>query len=326
MACAEDAGRGRAESLRDHRRSRRGIGPLRRPLDSGYRGADYDFITAETERASTARPTIKYTLDTKRARSEVRAQRTQGQLLRDLVANASNAQHNDRQIGRTLFKLLIPVEMEAFLAGTGEMQIELEPETAGIPWELLDTDTDEHNPDRRPWAIRAKLLRKLRTREFRTNVTDADPSSSVLVIGEPECPVNYPRLYGARDEAASVCDCLTGPGALDRARVKALISDDPRQAGPDARTVIDALLERAWRIVHIAGHGDGHRRRRTRRGRAVQRHLSRPDEIATMRAVPELVFVNCCHLARRNIDQLLGRRGPGSYDRVRFASGVAEQC
>jgi hypothetical protein len=74
------------------------------------------------------------------------------------VANASNAQHNDRQIGRTLFKLLIPVEMEAFLAGTGEMQIELEPETAGIPWELLDTDHEEHDPDRRPWAIRAKLL------------------------------------------------------------------------------------------------------------------------------------------------------------------------
>jgi hypothetical protein len=30
--------------------------------------------------------------------------------------------------------------MEAFLAGTDEMQIELEPETAGIPWELLDTE------------------------------------------------------------------------------------------------------------------------------------------------------------------------------------------
>jgi hypothetical protein len=44
-----------------------------------------------------------------------------------------------------------------------------------------------------------------------------------------------------------------------------------------------------------------------------------------MRAVPELVFVNCCHLAARNIDQLLGPEAPASYDRVRFASGVAEQ-
>jgi hypothetical protein len=303
-----------------------GIGWLRRPLDSGYRGADYDFITAETERGEHGQTKIKYTLDTKRARSEVRAQRTQGLLLRDLVANASNAQHNDRQIGRTLFKLLIPVEMEAFLAGTSEMQIELEPETAGIPWELLDTDRDEHNPDRRPWAIRAKLLRKLRTQQFRTLVTDADLSSSVLVVGEPECPIKYPRLYGARDEAAAVCDCLTGPGALDRARVRALISDNPEQAGPDARTVIDALLERAWRIVHVAGHGE----MATEDGGPGGVVLSNgtflgPDEIATMRAVPELVFVNCCHLAARSIDQLLGPDSSQGYDRVRFASGVAEQ-
>ena len=54
-----------------------GIGPLPRPLDSGYRGADYDFITAETERGEHGQTSIKYTLDTKRARSEVRAQRTQ---------------------------------------------------------------------------------------------------------------------------------------------------------------------------------------------------------------------------------------------------------
>ena len=303
-----------------------GIGWLRRPLDSGYRGADYDFITAETERGEHGQTKIKYTLDTKRARSEVRAQRTQGQLLRDLVANASNAQHNDRQIGRTLFKLLIPVEMEAFLAGTGEMQIELEPETAGIPWELLDTDHDEHDPDRRPWAIRAKLLRKLRTREFRTQVTDADLSSSVLVIGEPECPIKYPRLFGAREEAAAVCDCLTGPGALERTRVRALISDDEEKTGPDARTVIDALLERAWRIVHVAGHGE----MPTEDGAPGGVVLSNgtflgPDEIATMRAVPELVFVNCCHLAARSVDQLLAPDAPQGYDRVRFASGVAEQ-
>ena len=130
----------------------------------------------------------------------MRAQRTQSSLLRDLVANASNAESND-QIGRTLFKLLVPVEMESFLAGTGEMQIELVPETAGIPWELLDTDHDARDADRRPWAIRSKLLRKLRTANFRNDVRDADPNSSVLIIGEPECPPRYPRLLGARAEA-----------------------------------------------------------------------------------------------------------------------------
>jgi hypothetical protein len=36
-------------------------------------------------------------------------------------------------------------------------------------------------------------------------VTDADLSSSVLVIGEPECPIKYPRLFGAREEAGRPC-------------------------------------------------------------------------------------------------------------------------
>ena len=77
-------------------------------------------------------------------------------------------------------------------------------------------------------------------------------------IGEPKAdPALYPRLAGARDEARAVAAQLTADGALDAQRVKALISpDDPEQSGADALTVINALLERAWRIVHIAGHGE----------------------------------------------------------------------
>ena len=40
-----------------------------------------------------------------------------------------------------------------------------------------------------------------------------------------------------------------------------------------------------------------------------------------MRTVPELVFVNCCHLAGRNINQLLS---PDQPTRAEFAAGVAE--
>ncbi|TMG79425.1 MAG: hypothetical protein E6H78_20335, partial [Betaproteobacteria bacterium] len=93
---------------------------------------------------------IAYTLDTKRARSEVRAQQTQPELLRQLVTGASTAQNTDAQIGRTLFKLLVPLEMEPFLGGTTEMQLEVDRGTAGIPWELLDNDTPGGG-DSRPW-------------------------------------------------------------------------------------------------------------------------------------------------------------------------------
>ena len=91
------------------------------------------------------------------------------------------------------------------------------------------------------WAIRVKLLRKLRTGRYREQVIDADPTDRVLVVGEPECPEQYPRLYGARREAEVVRNCLTGPGGLDSTLVRALLSEDADQPGPDARMVVNAI-------------------------------------------------------------------------------------
>jgi len=315
-----------------------GTGSLRRPLDSGYRGADYDFIAAVTQDSVNGDTSIAYTLDTKRARTEVRAQALQERLVRDVVANASNDTNSDTRIGRSLFNLLVPVEMQPFLGGTTEMLLELDRGTAGIPWELLDTDA-RRDGDTRPWAIRAKLLRKLRIADFRAQVTDADADSSVLVIGEPACdPNSYLRLPGARDEALAVAKRFAAPGALgEGGTVKALISsEDPEKLGPDALTVINTLLERDWRIVHIAGHGDAPQligpkpispndppqQFRDPRGVVLSDGtFLGPREIHTIRPVPELVFVNCCHLAARDANQVLS----APYDRVRFASGVAEE-
>ena len=43
-----------------------------------------------------------------------------------------------------------------------------------------------------------------------------------------------------------------------------------------------------------------------------------------MRVVPELVFVNCCHLGARDSAELLRNPEVGRYDRAMFAAGVAE--
>jgi CHAT domain-containing protein len=300
-----------------------GTGPLRRPPDSGYRGADYDLISVQTMEDA-AEPQIVYTLDTKRARSEVRAQRTQSALIRDLVTNASSDQNRDRQIGCTLFNLLIPVELEAYLSGSGEMVMELDAGTARIPWELLDPDSTQA-----PWAIRVKLLRKLRIDQFREEVTDADASANVLIIGGPEAPKEYPRLYGARREAEAVRAALTEEGGLEESLVTTLVSSDDVQPGPDARAVVNAMFSKAWRIVHIAGHGKPATARvpatpdtpaaPAMPGGVVLSNggVLGPDELGKLRTVPELVFVNCCHLASGDPNQLL------KYDRPEFASSVA---
>ena len=291
-----------------------GAGALRRSLDPSYRGAAYDFVSALTGPLVNGEPTIVWNLDTKRARTEVRAQQTQGTLVRELVAKASNDAGRDAQIGRTLFDLLVPVEMEPFLGGTGDMVIGLDSATAALPWEVLDTTSPRLcGGDPRPWAIRSKLLRKLRTREFRSQVADADADSNILVIGEPLVDeALYPPLPGARAEAAAVAAMLSsGPNGVDPARVRALIS-----GADDARDVVNALFERPYRIVHVAGHGmPGARGGVVLSGQAFLGAA----EVNAMRTVPELVFLNCCHLAA-----LDAPAAAEPYDRAAFAAGIAQ--
>jgi triacylglycerol esterase/lipase EstA (alpha/beta hydrolase family) len=298
-----------------------GEGALERPLDAGYRGANYDLISAVTAADGGADAPIEYTLDTRRARTEVHAQATQTHLVRQLVAQAASAADADPRLGRTLFNLLVPIEIEAYFGGTVDMVLEVNEGTAGIPWEILDTRAGA-GLDERPWAIRVRLLRKLKMKEYRTRVLDATADASVLVIGEPECDASrFPRLPGARAEAVAVAAQL---GTLGSGRVKALVSADAARVGPDARTVLNALEERDWRIVHVAGHGEPPDEGPSGNPRGVALSGSTylgPREIKTLRAVPELVFVNCCHLAARSSRQMFTR----SVDHARFAAGVAEK-
>jgi hypothetical protein len=228
----------------------RGTGPLPRPVDSGYRGARYDYVQATMRPGTTD---LEYSLDTKRARAEVRAVSTQARLVQNLVKEAS-ASRTDLQIGATLYKLLVPIELEGFLEGSTETQIVLDERTAGIPWELLDDGTGNGDGGR-PWAIRSKLLRKFKTETFRGRVTDAPGQSAMLVVGEPLCPPDYPPLPGAYQEAKAVYDCLKTFGEQHKIDVTGLMAASPDGPRPAAREVVNTLLEKPWRVIHVAGHG-----------------------------------------------------------------------
>src|SRR5437763_3816788 len=74
-------------------------GGMRRSVDSSYRGATYDFISALSTRDVKGDVCIAYELDTRRARTEVRAVHAQTALVRELVATASNSASDDPLIG-----------------------------------------------------------------------------------------------------------------------------------------------------------------------------------------------------------------------------------
>ena len=66
--------------------------------------------------------------------------------------------------------------LEQFLTVAGALPaalLELDDGTAAIPWELLDAPDDGRGGPDAPWAIRNKLLRRLRTGAFRSLVSDA---------------------------------------------------------------------------------------------------------------------------------------------------------
>jgi len=320
-----------------------GQAALPRPIEHNYRGADYDFMSAVSGTNELGDAIISFTLDTKRARSEVHAESAPRELVRNLLRIGWNEAQANEAVGHTLFKLLIPIEMESFLSGSSEMQIELDSGTAGIPWELLDTRGDGGGAN--PWAIRTKLLRKLRTAEFRLNPRDASASDGILIVGEPDCdPKIYPPLLGARNEAVAVRDLFLESRKVSKESIVSLIHPEAQnQPGFDACKITSTVISGDWRIVHIAGHGEppakigpipqkpGDPPQRDGRPRGVVLSdglFLGPDLIQKMRPVPELVFVNCCHLAARNPGQLLNTDESllgKPYDRASFASGVAEE-
>ena len=249
---------------------------------------------------------------------------------------ASTDTNTDTQIGRTLFTLLVPADIESFLGSSTDTVLELNEGTAPIPWEILESAKSTSG---RPWAIRTKLLRKLQTAVPNINVNSATADDGILVIGDPACEREiYPILLGARREATEVADCLTtaiseSSDSQESAgtRVTSLISGpNPGDPEPDATTVLNAGFKKAWRIIHVAGHGEapreieekGKEKRIEYRGVVLSEGcFLGPEEIEALRVKPELVFVNCCHLAA---DDPSGRLKTPDYNRAQFAAGVAQ--
>jgi hypothetical protein len=104
-------------------------------------------------------------------------------------------------IGRTLFKLLVPLEMEPFLGGTTEMQLEVDGGTAGIPWEY----SKAIRPGLRSTALGdcAKLLQAAHRRFSRAGghavPTPACSSASRTAIESIRvCPVHATRPMQSR--------------------------------------------------------------------------------------------------------------------------------
>ena len=232
---------------------------------------------------------------------------------------------------RTLFELLLPNPLKEQSPNRDKLVLILDEEAARYPWEMLENRLDGNGT---PWALNRGLLRQIELKGFRETPVRS-LSRKVLVIGDPALPEdgNFKQLPGAREEALAVEAAFRKNGFEVVCRT---------EEGP--AEIVRALFAAPYQVVHLAGHGvyewprptperpgegggappaseAGESRgsaRHTVTGMVIGRDVFlTPGEIEQMRRVPELVFINCCHLGRIEDRE--------RSDNNRFAANVATQ-
>lgn len=243
-----------------------------------------------------------------RARAEALSQQRQPGQVEALVKSQIQSLRYQPDFGRALFQLTVPHEFKESIRGVSQAVFVVDETTANLPWELMLADDPQRGREEaKPLSVRTKLVRQFQTAEFRRSVRQsvgrtalviANPSSQGFGAWFPAAAGQPPRhdpvpLPGAEKEGLAVADQLLRLGY----EVERCIGSDQTHAD-----VIVRLQRRPWRILHVSAHGvfgEVHADGRPRTGVLLSDgFLLTAVEIRAMEVVPELVFLNCCHLGR----------------------------
>jgi triacylglycerol esterase/lipase EstA (alpha/beta hydrolase family) len=242
-----------------------------------------------------------------RARAESVVQQRQPGLIEQIVKRQIGVRVWQEDFGRMLFQLMVPHDFKDAARQLERVVLVVDSTTANLPWELMLADDPRRSDgDKRPLALRTAVVRQLATTRFRRQVLQS-VERTALVVGNPSLegfekafvdaggqPLpNPPALPHAEREAAGVATLLGSMGY----HVQPVIGDDH-----PAQDVLSHLYHQPWRLLHVSAHGvfdlrhvDGRRRSGVLLSDGL---LITAAEVAAMEIVPELVFLNCCHLGQ----------------------------
>lgn len=252
---------------------------------------------------------LRFIALTDRARAEESLVAGQLRLAEDFIHDTEAGTGNDADVARTLYEMLLPNRLKELAPSQYDVVLVVDEVSARFPWELLQ---DRWAVNGRPLSVAAGMLRQLKTPVYRPRPDHASKRVA-FVVGNPKLPpvgsggVWFPDLPGAAREAEDVAGVLRQAGYL---------VTDPINA--EARDILIGLHADAYRILHLAGHGvhelpvdvEGEpaqscpacdqvlpKRKKRVSGMVIGDgiYLS-PGDVEQMRWVPELVFINCCHL------------------------------
>lgn len=250
---------------------------------------------------------LRYIYLSQRARAETQIHQRQPDLVERLVRQATRRFNTQEDLSRTLFQLLLPADFKDASRQMEQLVLVLDPVTAALPWEMLQADNE-------PMAAKTAVVRQLATQTYRPQVRST-VGKQACVIGDPPTQgfgtvfgsvmgphgstgpglPDPPPLAGAAAEAQAIARVLTEYGYEVDCRV---------QDEAPALDVLNTLYRQPYRILHIAAHGvcealgrDGVRRTGIVLSDGM---LLGAAEIKSMELVPDLVFLNCCHIGQIN--------------------------
>ncbi|MCM9077059.1 CHAT domain-containing protein [Streptomyces spororaveus] len=223
-------------------------------------------------------------------------------LLRELVDRLTEPSLKDAcELPDLLSRFVVPPDFQRLLTDDSTVLLELDRDTASVPWEFLAEIQQAGVEKRDPLAIRTQLSRQLRTTYSRVMTEGlADGPLRALVIGDPGDPEKGFHLPGARQEALAVASRLKELGAKVSLFVGA--ANALRQPGIDPARRLDVLrvlLCGGNHIVHYCGHSDFDLSGTGRRsGWVFADGLLTAQELALLERPPLIVVANACYTAR----------------------------
>jgi tetratricopeptide (TPR) repeat protein len=264
-----------------------------------------------------AQERLAFHLLTDRARTQAYLQPTQRSLVDGFIRSATGTASTEPAIAVTLFEMLIPNALKDRAPEQRDLVLLLNDAAARYPWELMQERPRNYGngaaEPQKPVAIQAGMLRQLQVTTSRQHILTAQ-GRTALVVGDP--PSNFVPLPGAVSEAKMVKSRLEEAGYEVVPIIRDAAADQQATDGRDTTRALSSdilrqLYAKDYRILHLAGHGvyefvietnpkvtatsDGEPRKVS--GMVIgKNHFLTAAEIHQMRVIPELIFINCCHL------------------------------
>ncbi len=230
---------------------------------------------------------LRFTMSTNTAREEKAEIHINLDMLSSILEEASKSNRWNEDLARTIYELLIPNQFKEFMNKQNNILWIVNKDTAGFPWELLK----HAQPNAKPLSVSCGMMRQMATQDFR-QVINQVASKTALVVGDPDLKGWQTQLSGALEEGKLVNVALQTNGFQTTALFNSGASE-----------ILVALFSAEYKILHLAGHGIFDEDPDKPSGMLIGKDaILTPGTLQQMSKVPELVFLNCCHLG--NVDSV----------------------